>query len=60
MEMTHAKIMSLIDELIDSCVKQNIAGTISIYGGSAMAYHLPTLRTTQAIDSISKPYSASY
>ena len=56
MEMNRAQIMELLDGLIEECLGRGITGTVAIYGGTAMAYHSPDLRTTQDVDSMFKPY----
>ena len=57
MEMTRQKLMQLLDELIEECHTRGIEGTIAIYGGTAMVYYVPELRTTQDVDSMFRPFS---
>lgn len=57
MEMTRQKLMQLLNELIEECHTRGIEGTISIYGGTAMVYYVPELRTTQDVDSMFRPFS---
>lgn len=56
MEMTRQKLMQLLDELIEECHTCGIEGTIAIYGGTAMVYYVPELRTTQDVDSMFRPF----
>lgn len=56
MEMTRQKLMQLLDELIEECHTRGIEGTIAIYGGTAMVYYVPELRTTQDVDSMFRPF----
>lgn len=56
MEMTRQKLMQLLNELIEECHTRGIEGTIAIYGGTAMVYYVPELRTTQDVDSMFRPF----
>lgn len=54
--MIYTQLTSLIDELIAECEARNIAGSITIYGGTAMLYYFHDLRSTIDVDATFTPY----
>jgi hypothetical protein len=57
MDLTRGDILRLVDELIEELRSEGIVGTISIYGGSAIAFYHSSRGVTRDIDSIFEPSS---
>jgi hypothetical protein len=55
MDLTRDDILRLVDELIEELRSEGIAGTISIYGGSAIAFYHSSRGVTRDIDSMFEP-----
>lgn len=55
MDLNRESILNLIDELIELLKIKGIGGTITIYGGSAVAYYHDERGVTRDVDSIISP-----
>jgi hypothetical protein len=55
MDLTTDEMEETLSRFIEQLVAKGIKGTVKIYGGAAVIYHLPELRTTTDIDSIFAP-----
>jgi hypothetical protein len=55
MDLTRDDILRLIDELITEIRTEGVSGTLSIYGGSAIAFYHSERGVTRDIDSVFEP-----